>query len=47
MTQLASAVAVLGIPVDVGRLYDGDDPYFVAWLASVADMVYEARRKRD
>jgi hypothetical protein len=47
VTQLAFSVAMLGIPVDLGRLYDDDDPRFTGWVASVADMVYEAHRTQN
>lgn len=47
MTQLAFSAAMLGIPVDVGRLYDGNDPYFEGWLEAVTEMVYEAHRKQN
>lgn len=45
--MLAFSAAMLGIPVDAGRLYDGNDPHFAAWVAMLADMVYEARRKQN
>lgn len=46
MTILAHNAALLGIPVDAGRLYDGDDPYFERWLHSVSEMVFATLRKQ-
>lgn len=45
MTQLAHDAALLGIPADTGRLYDGEDPDYLLWLSQVVDRVNESRRE--
>lgn len=46
MTTLAHNCAVLGIPVDPFRLYEGDDPTFESWLESVVDMVNQTNKAK-
>ena len=46
MTDLAYACAALELPVDPGRLYDNEDPYFHYWLAGLVDRL-AARRRRE
>lgn len=38
---------MLGIAVDPGRLYDGDDPLFELWLMSVVDKVHATKRSEQ
>lgn len=46
--MLVHEAAILGVPVDTGRLYDGDDPGYELFLWAVVDRVSEtARRARS
>jgi hypothetical protein len=42
--QLAHDCVMLEIPVDTGRLYDGDDPYYELWLRTLAQKVEVTKR---
>lgn len=45
MTLLAHDAAMLGLPVDTARLYDGDDPHYELWLWAVVDRLKDTVRK--
>lgn len=47
MTELMVNCALLEIPVDPGRLFDGDDPNFELWLSTVVDLVNSKRREQN
>jgi hypothetical protein len=46
VTQLAHDAVMLKIPVDTGRLFDGDRDYEL-WIGALVDRVYVTRRKQD
>ena len=39
MTSLVYQATMYGVPVDTGRLYDGDDPGYELFLWAVVDRV--------
>lgn len=47
MTNLAVQAVLLEIPVDLNRLYDGDDPLYELFLVGVVDRVAEAHRAQE
>lgn len=47
MTTLAVQAALLEIPVDLTRLYEGDDPLYELWLADVVDRVAQVHRAQE
>lgn len=36
---------MLDVPVDLGRLYYGDDPYYELFLSDVVDRVHVTRKQ--
>lgn len=44
--MLAHDAALLGIPVDTGRLFDGDERYEL-WIGTVVDLVADTRRSAN
>lgn len=44
MTMLAHDAALLGISVDTGRLFDGDERYGL-WIGTVVDRVADTKRR--
>lgn len=47
MTTLAHHAALLGIPVDTGRLYDGDDPGYELFLWALVERVQATLRQQN
>lgn len=47
MTLLVSEAALLGIPVDTGRLYDGDDPGYELFLWAVVRRTVDRMRQMN
>ena len=47
MTSLAVQAVLLEIPVDLNRLYDGDDPLYELFLVSVVERVADAHRAKE
>lgn len=47
MTLLVHEAAILGVPVDTGRLYDGDDPGYELFLWAVVERVADTMRRRQ
>lgn len=45
MTTLVVRCVALEVPVDPGRIYDGEDPMYELWLTSVCDRVEALRRQ--
>lgn len=48
MTDLAVQATLLEVPVNLDRLYDGDDPNYELWITEVVDRVgavHRAKRK--
>jgi hypothetical protein len=44
VTMLAARCYALSIPVDPGRLYDGQDPNFELWLIGICERLEAAHR---
>ena len=47
VTSLAVQAVLLEIPVDLNRLYDGDDPLYELFLVSVVERVADAHRAQE
>ncbi len=47
MTRLAHDCALLGIPADTGRLFDGDDPNYELWLVGLVERVNHTKRTQE
>lgn len=47
MTSLVHEATLLGVPVDTGRLYDGDDPGYELFLWGVIDRVRDTVRRQQ
>lgn len=46
MTTLAHDATMLGIPVDTGRLFDGGDPSYELWIASLIERVHATKQRQ-
>ena len=47
MIVLTHRAALLGISVDTGRLYDGDDPGYESYLWAVVEQVADTVRRQQ